>query len=103
MRASPQPVRRPAMPEGARARAESVDADRAPLALVEPDHAQRGTRRVTDEDRDPDVHRLERGELLDHEADAERDDDLRDDGDVERALGVARALQAAGEGERHRD
>ena len=74
-----------------------------PLPLVEPHHAQRAARRVPDEDRDPDVDRIQRAGLLDHEADAERHDDLRDDRDVERALGVARALQPAGVGERDGD
>jgi hypothetical protein len=37
--------------------------------------------------------------MLDHEADAERQEDLRYDRDVERALGVAGALEAAGIGQ----
>ena len=45
----------------------------------------------------------QRARLLDHEADAQRHDDLRDDRDVERALGVARALQPAGVGQRDGD
>ncbi len=51
------------------------------------------------EDGEPDVHWFEGANLLDDEADAERDRDLRDDRDVERALCVASSLQAAGVGE----
>ena len=48
------------------------------------------------EDGEPDVDRIESARLLNHEADSERDDHLRDDRDVERAARVARALQPAG-------
>ena len=74
-----------------------------PLPLIESQHAEETAGRVADEDRDPDVDRIERAELLDEEADAERDDDLRRDRDVERALGVAGSLQPAGVGQRHGD
>jgi hypothetical protein len=49
---------------------------------------------VTDEDRDPDVDRLQCRDLLHDEADAQRQHDLRDDRDVERALRVARCPEA---------
>src|SRR5688500_5723756 len=54
----------------------NVDRDPAPHALAEADHAQRAPRRVPDENRDPDVQRLKRSGLLDHEANPQRDDDL---------------------------
>ena len=56
--------------------AADVDHDAAPLALAEADQAQRAARGVADENRDPDVDRLERPGLLDHEADTERYDHL---------------------------
>src|SRR5687768_12143285 len=72
-----------------------IDRNVTPLALIEPDHAQRKPRRVTDQDCDPDVKRLKRACLLDHEADAERDHYLRDDRDIERALRITGALKPA--------
>src|SRR4051812_8644701 len=56
--------------------------DLPPLSLIEPPDAQGAAGEVADEDREPDVDRLERRRLLDEEADAERDDDLRGDRDV---------------------
>ena len=46
----------------------SLDADRTPLPLVEPEHAQHAARGVPDEDRDPDVDGLKGGEPQDEEA-----------------------------------
>ena len=58
---------------------------------------------MADQDRDPDVDRVERAELLKDEADTERHDDLRRDGNIERALRVTGALQTAGVRQRNRD
>ena len=51
----------------------------------------------------PDVDRVEPARSLDDEADAEGNDDLRDDRDIEWTLGVARSLESAGVGERDGD
>src|SRR5258708_6999750 len=53
-----------------------VDCDVAPPSLIESPCAERETRRVTSEDRNPDVNRLQRSGPLDHEADAERQQHL---------------------------
>jgi hypothetical protein len=50
---------------------------------------------VSGQDRQPDVERIEVAGGSHQPADTERHDDLRDDRDVERALGVAGALQTA--------
>src|SRR5262249_61559716 len=50
---------------------------------------------MTDQNRDPDVDRVQTACLPDHKTGAEGDDDLRDDRDVERALGVSRPLKSA--------
>ena len=63
--------------------------------LIEPNDAEHASRRVTEENRDPNVERIERARLLNHETDAQRHDDLRGDRDVERALCIARPLKAA--------
>src|SRR3712207_3406812 len=76
-----------------------VHMDGAPLPLVEAGHAEGAAGGVADQDGEPDVERVEGGGLLDGEADAERDDHLGDDGDVERAAGVAGPLEAARVGE----
>src|SRR2546423_1368005 len=80
-----------------------VHGDVAPPSLIEPQHAQCATRRVANENRDPDVERLECTSLLDHEADPQWHEHLRDDRDVEWALGVAGSLKSAGVGQRDRD
>ncbi len=49
------------------------------------------------------MYRFERADLFDHETDAERYRDLRDDRDVERTFCVAGSLQAAGVGQRDGD
>ena len=48
---------------------------------------------------EPDVYRFEMAKLPDCKADTKRNDDLRDDRDIERTLGVASALQTAGVGQ----
>ena len=73
-----------------------VHRDRLPLALLESQHAQHAPRRVPGKYRDPDVDWIQSARPLDDEADAERNDDLRDDRDIKRALGVAGALKPAG-------
>src|SRR5262245_19105343 len=50
---------------------------------------------MTEENRDPDVDRVQPACLPDHKADAEGHDDLRNDRDVERTLGVTSPLQSA--------
>src|SRR5512132_133736 len=80
-----------------------VHRDPPPLALIEPEHAEGAARHVPGQDRDPDVQRLERPGLPDDEADPERNRDLRDDGDVERAPRVSRPLQPSRVGERDGD
>src|SRR5262245_11949269 len=67
----------------------------SPLSLLEANHTQRAPRRVTDQNRDPDVDRVQSACLPDHKADAEGHDNLRDDRDVERAPGVTSPLQSA--------
>src|SRR5512134_1741063 len=84
---------------GARALVE-VDADLPPLPLIEPQYAQRTARGMAHENGDPDIDGVERAHALDDEADPQRHGDLRDDGDVERALRVASSLQPAGVRER---
>src|SRR5688572_19633954 len=73
-----------------------VDRNGAPPPLAETDHRQAAPGGVPGQNGEPDVHRVESPRLLDDEADAEGDDDLGNDGDVEWALGVAGALQSAG-------
>ena len=51
---------------------------------------------MTGEDGEPDVDRLEGSHILNNKADAERNNHLRDDRYIERALGIAAALKAAG-------
>ena len=46
------------------------DFDRPPLALIEADHAQRTARGMPEQYGDPDVDRIERAGLLQHEADS---------------------------------
>ena len=50
----------------------NVDDDAPPFTLHEPDNTQAASGHVPGEDRKPDVHRLERSEGADHEANAER-------------------------------
>src|SRR5688572_27281005 len=56
-----------------------IDGDVPPHALIEPQHAQDTARGVADEDRDPDIDGIECRCALNHETDAERDDNLRHD------------------------
>ena len=58
---------------------------------------------MADQNRDPDVDRMQRSSLLDHVADAQRQRDLRDDRDVERALRIAGSLESAGVSQRDSD
>lgn len=58
---------------------------------------------MTDQNRDPNVDRVQLTCLLNHKTDAEGHDDLRDDRDVERALGVSRPLQSTCVSERDSD
>src|SRR3954464_6565898 len=58
---------------------------------------------MPEDDRQPDARRLELPGALQVEAQAERDDDLGDERDEERAAGVAGALQSAGIRQRERD
>src|SRR5262249_61278045 len=67
--------------------------DVAPLPLLEANHTQPAPRHVTDKNRDPNVNRVQPACLLDHVADTEGYDDLRDDRNIEWALGVSRPLQ----------
>src|SRR5262245_26371721 len=80
-----------------------VHSNTPPFPLIESQHTQRASRDVPDEDRDPNINGVEVARALNDEADAERDDHLRDDRDVEWALRVAGALEAAGVGERDGD
>src|SRR5436190_5782386 len=72
-----------------------INLDRAPVTLTEAQDAQDASRQMAREYREPDVDRLQRRHLPYHEADAERNDDLGGDRDVERRLGVSRPLQPA--------
>src|SRR5437867_9356378 len=80
-----------------------VDRDPAPFPLVESQDAEGATRDVSNKNRDPDIDGIERTRPLNDEADPEWNDDLRHDRDVQRALGVSRALQPTGVRERDRD
>ena len=75
-----------------------IDGDGAPFALEESGDTQDAACDVAGEDGEPDVERFERAETLNGKADAERDRDLRDDRNIERAFCVAGALQPAGVG-----
>src|SRR5688572_24953723 len=77
--------------------------DRPPTPLGEPPDAQPAPRHVSRQDREPDVDRLEGPEGADRGADPHRHRHLREEGDEERALGVAGALEGTGVSERHGD
>jgi len=80
-----------------------LDPDVPPLALAEASDGEDGARRVSQDDRQPDVRGAQTACRLEGEAEADGHDDLRDDRDVERAARVAGALEAAGVSERHGD
>src|SRR4029079_16455187 len=71
------------------------NSDRSPFALIESDYAERAPSHMTDENRDPDVNWLECRQLFYHEANTQRNYNLRDDGDVQRALCVSCPLKTA--------
>src|SRR5262249_31510194 len=77
--------------------------DRAPTSLAKTSHRQRASREVPKDDRHPDPGRLQLSGGLRVETQAERNRDLCDERDVERTARIARALQAAGVGQRHGD
>src|SRR5688500_14146324 len=79
-----------------RARGLDINLDVPPLLLAESGDAEDTPGEVADEDGRPDVGRAEPARRLQDGADAERDNDLRDDRDIERTARVTRALQAAG-------
>src|SRR4051794_8067131 len=62
-----------------------IDDDVSPLALHKSADRECGPRHMAGEDGEPDMDRLEGGDIFDNEADRERNDDLRDDRDVEGA------------------
>src|SRR6185369_14991886 len=68
--------------------------DVVPLSLLEANNTQHTPRRVAHKYRDPDVDWVQPACLLDHEADAEGHNYLRDGRDVERTPGVSRSLQS---------
>src|SRR5215213_8769746 len=68
----------------------------APLSLVESRHARHATGGVTHQNRDPDVDWFQGARAPDEEADAQGNQNLRDDRDVEWALGISRSLKSAG-------
>src|SRR3954463_9680371 len=80
-----------------------VHPDGAPLTLIEPRHAQGAAGGVTDENRYPDIDRVEPARPPDEEADAQWDQNLRHDRYVERTLGVSGPLESAGIGQRSGD
>src|SRR6185503_19760317 len=86
-----------------RARGFDIDGDVAPSSLTESHDTEQRPRAVAEYDRQPDVARGERPQRLDEGAQADRNADLRDDGNEERTAGIARALQASRIAERDRD
>jgi len=54
----------------------------SPFTLIEPKDAKDASRYVTSKDRKPDMDRFKCSELLDHKANTERNDNLRNDRDV---------------------
>src|SRR5690606_10092257 len=76
-----------------------VHYDRLPPPLPEARDAEDAADRVPQQDRDPDIDRVEPHRLLDDEAETKLHHHLRDDRDVERALRVAGSLKPAGVGE----
>src|SRR5688572_4692785 len=70
-----------------------IHRDAPPLLLTEPREAEDRAGGVADDDGGPDVLGFEAGRRLEEGAQAERNDHLRDDRDVQRAARVARSLQ----------
>src|SRR5262249_20291826 len=77
--------------------------DAAPPSLLEANYAQGAAGNMARQNCDPDVDWIQLAGQLNHAADSERDDDLGNDGNVERTPGVARPLKSAGVRERDRD
>src|SRR2546426_541275 len=71
-----------------------LNPDAAPLSLAEPQDAQRAARHMAEQDRRPNVGWMQLPRRLDQRAQAEWDDDLGHDRDVERRPGVAGALES---------
>src|SRR6266508_6519679 len=84
-----------------RPRGSDIDGNMPPLALAKSDDAESRSSEMPEHDRQPDVGRLKVAHRLEYGTEADRHRDLRDDRDVQRATGVAGALQAAGVGEGH--
>ena len=80
-----------------------VDRNRSPLALLEPEDAQRRASRVADDDRSPDVRGVEAVHRLEQRAQPERDDHLRDDRNEERTARITSTLQTTRVAQRDRD
>jgi len=69
-----------------------IDGDIFPFTSKEDQYAQSTTHNVACEDSEPDLYRFESGNACDHEAYSERNRDLRDDRDIERAFCIAASL-----------
>ena len=80
-----------------------IDRNASPFALLEPHETERRTRGVADDDCRPDVTRVESVHRLEHCAQTQRNDHLRDDRDIQRASRVAGPLQPARVAERNGD
>ena len=76
-----------------------VDRNISPFTLHKADDTQRTSGYVPDEDGDPNMDRLQGPYTPDHKANTEWYYDLRNDGDIKRALGISGPLQAAGVGQ----
>src|SRR5262245_48833284 len=70
--------------------------DRAPVTLRESQYAEGASCGMAEQDCEPDMDRMERAPFLDDEAEAERDENLRNDRYIERALRVSGSLKTAG-------
>ena len=66
------------------------------MTLRESQDAERASSEMAEQDREPDMNRMKRAPFLDDEAETERDENLRNDRDIERALRVSGSLKSAG-------
>ena len=78
-----------------------LNPDLLPSPLIESEHTQQASREMPGKNREPDIDRIQRRECLQKETDAERNDDLRNDGDVERTSCIACPLKPTGVRERN--
>ena len=65
------------------------------MTLRESQYTERASSEMAEQDREPDMDRMERAPFLDDEAETERDENLRNDRYVEWALRVSGSLKTA--------